>query len=703
MFSIDCMQNRGVALSICKHNYFVGTCCKLPDHNNFVGIVYDLRETETPSGQLEARVQQLNRLATATAINKQQLADSLEAAAAAVAAAAATNSAAPLSSDTTTTATTAQSAGAATNTSGAGDQTTRQLDERYMISSTSLFAPSTVAAQTVSTVAPPVAGNRLAVASGAPAAETGRDADGSAAASAQLVETSAAAVAQQAPPAAQVVALSEQLQQSNQQQEPPQAAQIETLSLVQAAQQQHSNAYELLRPEESSANLGAAQQQNSLDVVSTISSAHSAPTLFPANNSSSPAGDLAAEKQVVSIVFANNHQQQQLTALSPGAGSQEFALNSVAAPSADSSTCQTLASTSIATAATTAQQQTTSLSTAPTTVDSQAPTLEPKQATLQSSPTAAASSIETQTSTATPTEFDLVSSQQVTTPFTSSLSTALLPNISSHPFSPTPAASLVSSPTSSSSAATSNLSPVRFQQAEEQAKPLSPQTGQQNATRHVAQNTTTTTLSSLKQPSLILLGGAPTLQSKIVSGSSTGNNLIPGLNGLHSAILSQIPFRIASGLSSGLTSYLQAAMKPTGSRPLLSSNTAPALQYQQQHSNSTVANKAAAGGIRFPALSGASSTMAALAATASEAPPPRDLVKEANLVCGKPQIEQPSNSATGHKKRVARIVGGNQSLFGQWPWMVSLRQWRKGAFLHKCGAALLTENWAITAAHCVEK
>ncbi|XP_066967356.1 serine proteinase stubble isoform X2 [Macrobrachium rosenbergii] len=49
-----------------------------------------------------------------------------------------------------------------------------------------------------------------------------------------------------------------------------------------------------------------------------------------------------------------------------------------------------------------------------------------------------------------------------------------------------------------------------------------------------------------------------------------------------------------------------------------------------------------------------------------------------------------------------RIVGGSEATFGEWPWQVSLRQWRQVTFLHKCGAALLNENWAITAAHCVE-
>ncbi|XP_050358805.1 serine protease filzig [Nymphalis io] len=51
----------------------------------------------------------------------------------------------------------------------------------------------------------------------------------------------------------------------------------------------------------------------------------------------------------------------------------------------------------------------------------------------------------------------------------------------------------------------------------------------------------------------------------------------------------------------------------------------------------------------------------------------------------------------------ARIVGGAKSGFGQWPWQISLRQYRTSTYLHKCGAALLNENWAITAAHCVER
>lgn len=59
-------------------------------------------------------------------------------------------------------------------------------------------------------------------------------------------------------------------------------------------------------------------------------------------------------------------------------------------------------------------------------------------------------------------------------------------------------------------------------------------------------------------------------------------------------------------------------------------------------------------------------------------------------VCGKRMYPEP------------RIVGGSKASFGRWPWQISLRQWRTSTYLHKCGAALLNENWAITAAHCVD-
>lgn len=60
-------------------------------------------------------------------------------------------------------------------------------------------------------------------------------------------------------------------------------------------------------------------------------------------------------------------------------------------------------------------------------------------------------------------------------------------------------------------------------------------------------------------------------------------------------------------------------------------------------------------------------------------------------VCGKRMFPEP------------RIVGGAMASFGRWPWQISLRQWRTSTYLHKCGAALLNENWAVTAAHCVDK
>ncbi|XP_062703754.1 serine proteinase stubble-like [Aedes albopictus] len=51
-----------------------------------------------------------------------------------------------------------------------------------------------------------------------------------------------------------------------------------------------------------------------------------------------------------------------------------------------------------------------------------------------------------------------------------------------------------------------------------------------------------------------------------------------------------------------------------------------------------------------------------------------------------------------------RIVGGSNATFGRWPWQISIhRRKDNSAYTHHCGASLLNENWAITAAHCVHE
>ena len=50
------------------------------------------------------------------------------------------------------------------------------------------------------------------------------------------------------------------------------------------------------------------------------------------------------------------------------------------------------------------------------------------------------------------------------------------------------------------------------------------------------------------------------------------------------------------------------------------------------------------------------------------------------------------------------IIGGRPAEKGRWPWVVSLVRWRpdEGVFRHTCGAALITPDWLLTAAHCVQ-
>nr|XP_031847367.1 serine proteinase stubble-like [Nomia melanderi] len=51
-----------------------------------------------------------------------------------------------------------------------------------------------------------------------------------------------------------------------------------------------------------------------------------------------------------------------------------------------------------------------------------------------------------------------------------------------------------------------------------------------------------------------------------------------------------------------------------------------------------------------------------------------------------------------------RIVGGKDAPFGRWPWQVSVRRTSFFGFssTHRCGGAVLNENWIATAGHCVD-
>ncbi|XP_060028566.1 testisin-like [Erinaceus europaeus] len=53
----------------------------------------------------------------------------------------------------------------------------------------------------------------------------------------------------------------------------------------------------------------------------------------------------------------------------------------------------------------------------------------------------------------------------------------------------------------------------------------------------------------------------------------------------------------------------------------------------------------------------------------------------------------------GQQTVPTRIIGGQDSELGRWPWQGSLRYWDT----HICGASLLNRRWVLSAAHCFEQ
>jgi len=77
--------------------------------------------------------------------------------------------------------------------------------------------------------------------------------------------------------------------------------------------------------------------------------------------------------------------------------------------------------------------------------------------------------------------------------------------------------------------------------------------------------------------------------------------------------------------------------------------------------------------------------------------------KNVQEICGKTMIEkQPKKNS--RLPRQGRIINGTKAEYIRWPWQVSLRVWNgfNRSYIHKCGAALLSRTWVITAGHCVK-
>ncbi|XP_071539888.1 trypsin-1-like [Panulirus ornatus] len=66
-----------------------------------------------------------------------------------------------------------------------------------------------------------------------------------------------------------------------------------------------------------------------------------------------------------------------------------------------------------------------------------------------------------------------------------------------------------------------------------------------------------------------------------------------------------------------------------------------------------------------------------------------------------PQAAQPSSNVACGVKSTSRIVGGQEAAKNEWPWQAGIRYTSIGNIF--CGAVLIDKQWAVTAAHCVDR
>ena len=66
------------------------------------------------------------------------------------------------------------------------------------------------------------------------------------------------------------------------------------------------------------------------------------------------------------------------------------------------------------------------------------------------------------------------------------------------------------------------------------------------------------------------------------------------------------------------------------------------------------------------------------------------------------EIEQPEFCGKNSLPRGSRIVGGQNAMIGQFPWIaqISVKKQANSNFEFICGGSLITENIMVTAAHC---